>query len=61
MEAAGPALTQDVADLIAGPLRIVLGQRQEWFARVDRGAVVIVAGASESATAPMPGAAWLRI
>eukprot|EP00969_Alexandrium_andersonii_P076355 3366840-Alexandrium_andersonii.AAC.1 len=61
MEAAGPALTQDVADLAAGPRGIVLGQRQEWFVRVNRGAVVTVAGAGESATAPMPGAAWLRI
>eukprot|EP00969_Alexandrium_andersonii_P061982 2732118-Alexandrium_andersonii.AAC.1 len=61
MEAAGPALAHDVADLTAGPLRIVFGQRQEWFVKVERGALVTVAGAGESATAPMPGAAWLRI
>eukprot|EP00969_Alexandrium_andersonii_P066869 2948331-Alexandrium_andersonii.AAC.1 len=61
MEAAGPALTHDVADLTAGPLRIVLGQRQEWFVKVERRAVLTVAGASGSATAPMPGAAWLHI
>eukprot|EP00969_Alexandrium_andersonii_P090915 4013222-Alexandrium_andersonii.AAC.1 len=61
MEAAGPALAQDVANLTAGPLRIALGQRHEWFARVERGAVLTVAGAGESATAPMPGAGWLHI
>eukprot|EP00969_Alexandrium_andersonii_P183477 8107269-Alexandrium_andersonii.AAC.1 len=44
MEAAGPALTQDVADLSAWPLRIVLGQLQEWFLKVDRGAAIAVTG-----------------
>eukprot|EP00969_Alexandrium_andersonii_P090741 4005761-Alexandrium_andersonii.AAC.1 len=43
METAGPALAQDVADLSAGPLRILLGQRQEWFVRVERGAVLTIA------------------
>eukprot|EP00969_Alexandrium_andersonii_P054476 2398003-Alexandrium_andersonii.AAC.1 len=42
-------------------MRIVLGQRQEWFVKVEHGAIATVAGAGESATAPMPGAAWLRV
>eukprot|EP00969_Alexandrium_andersonii_P168827 7461314-Alexandrium_andersonii.AAC.1 len=33
MEVAGPALTQEVADLTAGPLRIVLEQQHERFAK----------------------------
>eukprot|EP00969_Alexandrium_andersonii_P221791 9795401-Alexandrium_andersonii.AAC.1 len=40
MELAGPALTQEVADLTAGPLRVVLGQQHERFVKVGRGAVV---------------------
>eukprot|EP00969_Alexandrium_andersonii_P172567 7628542-Alexandrium_andersonii.AAC.1 len=48
METAGPALAQDVVDLSAGPLRILLGQRQGWFVRVERGAVLTIAGSGET-------------
>eukprot|EP00969_Alexandrium_andersonii_P260514 11517696-Alexandrium_andersonii.AAC.1 len=45
METAGPPLSRAEADVTSGPLRLVLWQRQEWFVRAERGAVVTVAGA----------------
>eukprot|EP00969_Alexandrium_andersonii_P114462 5059624-Alexandrium_andersonii.AAC.1 len=61
MVLAGPALSQEAADLTSGPLRIALGQQRERSAKVDRGAVVAVAGAGESAVAPLLAEACLCI
>eukprot|EP00969_Alexandrium_andersonii_P294741 13028527-Alexandrium_andersonii.AAC.1 len=45
MELAGPARSQETADLAAGPLRVALGRQREVSNKVDRGAAVTMAGA----------------
>eukprot|EP00969_Alexandrium_andersonii_P091604 4043651-Alexandrium_andersonii.AAC.1 len=61
MGSGGPAVVEHDGDLASGPLELTLARGEQWFIRVAQGGVVTLAGAGETATAPAPAAAWVKV